>query len=390
VLRALAHLSDVSLVCFIHTEGEQKYLEVLRSLVSEVFVISRESCRYRRNAQLPRPLGLLKALLEYCHPTQPVLVQAWESAEAVELARRLRPRGFDLVWGEGNGSERLVSRFPNARRVLDLPDVEHRKLGHLLKNGGLHPLMPLDAVEFLKLRRFERNLARRGYEVVVCSEVDKDALGGGPRVRVIPNGVELPPFPPQSGPPTDGHDLVFVGEMSYPPNVDAVKFFARKILPGIRREISDARFLIVGRNPDPSVRTLHDGSTIIVTGSVPDVEPYLRQATLVVVPIRFGGGTRLKILEAMAYRKAVVSTSAGAEGIEAESGSHLLLANDPRAFANACLRALRDENLRKNLTVAAYRLVSEKYQWSQIELKMRAMFQSTVPMGRSVGAVQRE
>jgi polysaccharide biosynthesis protein PslH len=129
--------------------------------------------------------------------------------------------------------------------------------------------------------------------------------------------------------------------------------------------------MIVGRDPLPAVQQLHDGEKIIVTGTVPDVGSYLREATVVVAPIRFGGGTRMRILEAMAHRKAVVSTTIGAEGIDGQSGKHFILADAPVAFADACLTLLRNSDLRERLGNEAHRLVEERYDWSQIERQVQ-------------------
>jgi glycosyltransferase involved in cell wall biosynthesis len=264
----------------------------------------------------------------------------------------------------------LLPSWLKTRVIVDLDDLEHRKLRRELALAKFHRKMLFDYLEFLKLRRLECNLPEASGEFVVCSETDRRILDPGAKARVVPNGVDIPPCMDDVDDNSSSPVLLFVGSMAYPPNVDAVQFFTREILPLVRREVPAARFMIVGRDPSPAVWRLHDNTTVVVTGTVPDVEPYLRQATVVVAPIRVGGGTRVKILEAMAHQRPVVATSIGAEGLEVESESHLLIANSAPAFAHACMQLLRDQNNRRVLARRAYELVRAKYDWSKIERKV--------------------
>jgi glycosyltransferase involved in cell wall biosynthesis len=154
--------------------------------------------------------------------------------------------------------------------------------------------------------------------------------------------------------------------MDYQPNVDAVRFFAREVLPLIHGKFPEARFVIVGRSPSPGVQELNDGTKIVVTGTVPEVEPYLQHAMVVVAPLRVGGGTRIKILEAMAHQRPVVATRIGAEGLEVESGKHLLIADTAPGLADACICLLRDREMGRQMSARALDLVREKYDWSKI------------------------
>jgi len=164
-----------------------------------------------------------------------------------------------------------------------------------------------------------------------------------------------------------------VGAMFYEPNVDAVRFFAREILPRIRKQSPRARFVVVGRDPHPDIAALHDGDTITVTGTVDDVGPYLRQASVAVVPIRFGSGTRIKILEAFAHGTPVVSTTLGAEGLEVAHERELLLADAPEKFAAACVRLAGDGCLQESLAKQGLDLVRRRYQWQDVERQVQAL-----------------
>jgi glycosyltransferase involved in cell wall biosynthesis len=161
--------------------------------------------------------------------------------------------------------------------------------------------------------------------------------------------------------------------MDWEPNIDAVIFFARDIWPSVQARFPDAVFEIVGRNPDSKVRGLASPS-IKVSGTVPSIVPHVKDATVVVVPLRIGGGTRLKIFEAMAMGKAVVSTSIGAEGLDVTSGKNLILADDARTFADAVLLLLCDPAVRRRYEEAAAQQAS-KYDWPQIAQRFLAVLQ---------------
>jgi polysaccharide biosynthesis protein PslH len=156
---------------------------------------------------------------------------------------------------------------------------------------------------------------------------------------------------------------VFTGSMDWLPNEDAMRFFCQDVLPLIRAEEPRTRLSIVGRTPTPAVRALAD-EHIEVTGTVADVRPYMRKAAVFIVPLRIGGGTRLKIFEAMAMGQAVVSTTVGAEGLPVIDGEHALIADGPRAFAAAVVSLLRDPQRRQSLADAARKLVVDRYGWS--------------------------
>src|SRR5262249_15525832 len=146
--------------------------------------------------------------------------------------------------------------------------------------------------------------------------------------------------------------ITFTGLMAHPPNVAAARFFAIEVLPAIQKVIPEAEFWIVGRDPVPEVRMLAARPRVVVTGTVPDMRPYLARATVVVVPLRFGSGMRQKILEAWAMEKAVVSTRIGAEGLDVQDGVNILLADDAETLASAVVRLLQSPAARDRLRAA--------------------------------------
>jgi glycosyltransferase involved in cell wall biosynthesis len=171
---------------------------------------------------------------------------------------------------------------------------------------------------------------------------------------------------------------MFVGAMDWEPNVDAVEYFCREIWPLIVAQVPEAKFRVVGRNPGRRVLSLVSRS-VEVTGSVPSVVEHLAQAAVVVVPLRIGGGTRLKIYEAMAMGKAVVSTTVGAEGLSVTHGQDIVLADDAAGFAESAVMLLRNAELRRRYESAAARLAS-RYDWSAVGARFGEVLQSVAAM----------
>jgi sugar transferase (PEP-CTERM/EpsH1 system associated) len=252
-------------------------------------------------------------------------------------------------------------------------------------------------VQHARMLRFERHALERFDAVLAVSDQDRDTfarLYGDTLTRpvhVVPTGVDTEYFSPAPEPPAEAPELVFTGSMDWLPNEDAMVFFCASILPLIRRRVPDVRLTIVGRSPTPVVAKLADAAGVRVTGRVDDVRPYMRDGAVYVVPLRIGGGTRLKIFEAMAMGKAVVSTAIGAEGLPVRDGEHLLLTDDPAAFADAVVRLLHDRDARARIGAAARSLVAEHYDWGAAARVMDAALVECVARARSrhAGATER-
>jgi sugar transferase (PEP-CTERM/EpsH1 system associated) len=184
-------------------------------------------------------------------------------------------------------------------------------------------------------------------------------------VHVVQTGVETDYFTPAATPPSPAH-MVFTGSMDWLPNEDGMTYFCREILPKIREREPEATLSIIGRSPTPAVARLSEIPGVEVTGRVDDVRPHIAVGAVYVVPLRIGGGTRLKIFEAMSMAKAVVSTTIGAEGLPVTSGRDIEIADDPARFAEAVVRLMRDQETRRAIESAARRLVVERYDWSAV------------------------
>ena len=248
---------------------------------------------------------------------------------------------------------------------------------HLSKSSTSRLRRAVFAREAARLGNIEKAVCERMDMSLVCSLDDaarfKQMQENGHYV-VVPNGVDTEYYRPLDPSREVPGTLVFTGAMNYYPNEEASLFLCRKILPMVRDANPLARVVLVGRDPTRKVRGLHNGKSIIVTGRVADVRPYVEQAQAFVVPLQHGGGTRLKILEAFAMGKAVVATPLGAEGIPARHDKEILLADDADSFTRQVISVLRNGDLRRRLGGAARQLAHDRFAWSCVERSVRESY----------------
>ena len=234
-------------------------------------------------------------------------------------------------------------------------------------------------VELKKMLSYEHSMVRKFHHIIAVSEHDRQLMSkwtNPSRITVVPTGVDVKQYRPDPSPRAVEPLVLFVGAMDWEPNIDAVEYFCREIWPSIQATVPAARFRIVGRNPVRRVQRLAS-SSVEVTGSVPSVVEYLRESAVVVVPLRVGSGTRLKIYEAMAAGKAVVSTSVGAEGLDVHHDQDIVLADDASAFTGAVTMLLEDAELRRRYERAAAALTA-KYDWAAIGDKFGQVLETLV------------
>jgi polysaccharide biosynthesis protein PslH len=223
-------------------------------------------------------------------------------------------------------------------------------------------------IEWRKVRRAERAACYKADLTIAVSEEDRrrlEALAPSGRCVAIPTGVDIAYFKP-CGRPEVPNRLVFTGSMDWHPNEDAILHFSEAILPRIRAQIPDVTVTVVGRSPSARLRAIAERVGIVVTGTVDDVRPYIDEAAVYIVPLRAGGGTRLKIFEALAMGKAVVSTTVGAEGLAVTPDGDISIADEPAEFARAVIALLHEPARRHALGQAGRLLVSTRYCWEQV------------------------
>jgi glycosyltransferase involved in cell wall biosynthesis len=302
----------------------------------------------------PLPVDLLKFRV-------PGVVQAVE--------QRLGAQRVDICVADFFSATANVPMTTPVPVVFFAHNVEYMIWKRLCEAEGRRLPRLLLALEWRKLRRSEAQACARASMTLTVSEVDRTRLAADAAdaaIRAIPTGVDTSYFAPRGSEEIPAA-LVFTGSMDWYPNEDAVLYFLESILPRIRREVPGASFSIVGRSPTARVIAAAAAAAgVQVTGTVDDVRPHIARAAVYVVPLRIGGGTRLKIFEAFAMGKAVVSTTVGAEGLPLVSGQHFIQADDPADFAGAVVGLLRDPLRCRSLGAAGRELVETRYSWTQV------------------------
>jgi len=342
-------------------------------------------------------LAMVGALARRAHPVE---LSLRDGPTVTRALARFASGRYDLIWYFGVRPWALVGGWDAVPTVLDVVDLEDYKIAARLNLprptaqgvGGRLRRVAGRALSTEEVRRWARLQARasaRCSATVVCSVLDADraASGGMTRIEVVPNayrrvgralGKEAVGRPPT---------VLFQGTLRYPPNADAATFLVDEVAPVLRRRIPDVRIRLVGPST-PALARLDDPPRVLVVGRVPDMDAELDRADLVVVPVRFGSGTRLKILEAFAHRIPVVSTTLGAEGLGAEDGVHLLLADTAADLASACVRLLTDTGLRGEMASSAYALFEERFAEDVVEGRVAEVarrFAAAVSAGPGAG-----
>jgi glycosyltransferase involved in cell wall biosynthesis len=307
------------------------------------------------------------------------VARSWASPYPADLWRwRLAPvRARIREWIE-EGVDLCVADFLVAMPNLPVPtsvpvvlfehNVEYmiwKRLHEVEKRSWRRALLGL---EWRKMRHYETRACLQAGLTVAVSDADRALLAAnapGADIRAIGTGVDTAYFHP-NGAVEAPSALVFTGSMDWYPNEDAITYFIAAILPQLRQEVPGLSVVVVGRDPSERLRAACAAAGIRVTGTVSDVRPFVAEAAVYIVPLRVGGGTRLKIFEALAMGKAVVSTRVGAEGLPIVPGQHFLQADSPADFAQAVVTLLKDPDRRRALGFAGRRLVEERYSWTQV------------------------
>ena len=291
-----------------------------------------------------------------------------------QIETLLRTKLFDVV----------VCDF--LKTAVNMPELagcvlfQHNVEAIIWKRHSEHAPTPLHrryfTSQYERMARYEGQTCRSAKSIIAVSFADArtiQTLYGVKRIAAVPTGVDIDYFqPPQRA--ERGADLVFVGSMDWMPNIDAIGWFAGDVLPLIRRRRPECSLIIAGRKPPGSILKLAErDARIQVTGTVPDIRPYLWGSAVSIVPLRIGGGTRLKIYEAMAAKIPVVSTTIGAEGLDVLDGHNLEIADSPCDFADRCLTLLEDPNLRARISDNAWQKVSTCYSWDVVAQKFESL-----------------
>jgi len=309
-----------------------------------------------------------------------MLARSWTSALPVDLLKWRVPAlrsEVESILNSGNvdvcvadflyGSVNMPSTT-SVPVVLFSHNVEHILWKRLADNEKQPLRRAILEMEWRKMRSSERSACARSRTVVAVSPQDAACLGEnapGARIRSMPTGVDTHYFRANGTPETPAH-LVFSGAMDWYPNEDAMLFFMNEILPLVRREVPEVTVTVVGRNPSARFRAAGDAAGVRITGTVDDVRSFIDEGAVYVVPLRIGGGTRLKIFEALSMGKAVVSTSIGAEGLPLVPEQHYVRADGAADFSSAVVSLLRDPARRRVLGETGRDFVQAHYSWQEV------------------------
>lgn len=357
VLKFLAARADVDLACLADEPVSDETMRELRNVTTQLAVIPHTGRRrYLRGAlSLLRGKTVTEGLFESSQ-LETVLTE-WNKANR-----------YDAVMASSSGVARYL--FPSyvtgsVKRWVDLIDVDSQKWLDYSR-ASRFPLSQVYRTEGNRLRNVERKLAETCDRLLVVSDAERDLFHSfcpTNRISAVSNGVDYHYFAPQQHPQCEPHSCVFVGVMNYKPNVDAARWFAEQVWPQIRLRYPDAQFYVVGKSPTAEVLALQSMAGIQVTGSVPDVRPWLFRATCAVVPLQIARGVQNKVLEAMACGRPVVCSPEPLKGLIAEPGRHLLRAHTPAEWVSSICRLFDDKQLQNTLGSAAAACVQQCYSW---------------------------
>jgi sugar transferase (PEP-CTERM/EpsH1 system associated) len=356
VLRGLQRAGDVELLSLSEGPPDASAVTHLREQFARVTVLPFHPLRFR-----------LKAVRAVVTPGEPIQVgyyrfasvQAWvdEALQRSDLAFAFHVRMTDYL------------ASTTRPRMVDLVDAISMNYRRALQHQLSLPWRMIYRTEIPRLERYEVETTRRFDRSYVVADADREYLvqrgASGERLQVLGNGT-VGVRDDQETPVVQDLDLVFVGHMGTQANQAAVIFFVREVLPILHRRGLRPTLSIVGIQPGENVRALAREGEVTVTGEVPDPLEFVRRAKVVLAPMIFGAGVQNKILEGMAMARPVVTTTLGAEGLEVESGVHLLVADGPEAIADAVARSLADPELRRRLGMSAARRVRERYSWNPV------------------------
>jgi len=363
LIKELSKKNEIAYFCYSNLPEEEEALRQMEKLCQPVVTLP----LYWPNKFT---FGFYFALFRNLFFRLPYAVSKYYSSRMKrELQCYLRKNKFDLMICDFLSMSPNVTANYNCPAILFEHNIEHIIWQRRFKNTPNIFKKAYFFLQWIKMYRYEMKKCKGFAHVIVVSEKDKELLtkcGNMKHVSVVQTGVDINYFAPISTEIVP-HSLVFTGAMDWMPNEDAIKYFVTEIFPLIRKKVQDVTLYIVGRNPTEDIIRLEKNDTAIkVTGTVDDIRPYIARGSIYIVPLRIGGGTRLKIFEAMAMGKAIVSTAVGAEGLPVAPGENIIIADNPPQFSQGIIELFKDDSLRQRLGKKARTLVEKRYSWKEI------------------------
>lgn len=358
LIKGLAANHVITVLSYVETEAEKQLARQLQEFCKSVILVVRGQSLQEPDWFHNQPHRPVK---EFANPEMKTILDAEVGSGKYDLVQ------FEYL--EMGYLARTVKHY-NIPMLLTNHEVQHAALSRHLEQNTFSYLERVELrYEWMKMLRFELRIASLFDAVVTFTDEDAKALNGyNPQlpVHVHNLGVDVHFFSSYDGTVKEPHSLVFVGYYRHYPNEDAMVYFCKEILPRIQEKMPDVKVYIVGAEPTQSVRGLHNGTSIIVTGKVEDIRPFIAQATVYIAPLRLGAGMRGKILEAWAMKKPVVATPVAVAGLQVYDGNNILIADTPNDFASQVLKLLGDQQLCERLGEGGLRTAQSRYDWQML------------------------
>lgn len=364
-LRFLSQSHHLTLVAPIQTRQEYEGMPFIQPFCERVEVIPVSNIR--------RAFNLIQA---------PFLTQPWQVTYYLDhqiqnkVDRLLNETSFDIVHVQLARMAPFLAQWHKTPKILDFIDALSLNMARrALQEQGLRSW--LFSSEARRMQEYEKALIQQFQQLIVCSEIDKEAIGSFSNLHVIPNGVDLSSFYFESA-PRQPNSIIFVGNMHYFPNINAVHYFIDKVLPLIQNVIPNVKLTIVGPNLPINLQKQFLQAGVHLTGFVPNAHDYLRKAAVAIAPMQSGSGIQNKVLEAMATGTPVVATPYGIGSLPVKSGEHLLVATEAQEFAQAVIRLLQEPVLSQELVANARQLVEQQFTWQQSVEQLETLYQAAI------------
>jgi sugar transferase (PEP-CTERM/EpsH1 system associated) len=371
LIKKISNQHEVSIIALIRSPQEARFVPELKKYCAQVATVVQKN--------LSRPMKL-KALFQGVISKEPLESRLILSSQILnEIGKFTSRYQYDIVQIEHTSiasSIKAVARSCHSKKIIVIHNIGFIQYSRMLKVEKRLLSKIRTYANCKMLYKWEMQLIEKFDKCLTVSDKNKvimQSINPNLDITVIENGVDIEHYKPL---PRSSHNknLLFTGLMQYEPNHDAVLYFYREIFPLIERGMPSCRFFIVGKGPREEIRNLARYDNVKVTGYVNDVVPYYEESDIFVVPLRAGGGTRLKILEAMALGRPVISTSLGCEGLDVVDGQHLLIADDPILFAEKTLQLFKDKVLYERLVRNARALVENRYSWTGIADRLLSFY----------------
>jgi polysaccharide biosynthesis protein PslH len=375
LLMEVTKAHHVTLLTALEGQEDERALATIRANIP---------CMTVRVVKVPSRTALLGRFLRAIRSPIDPLPYTWAGYRhprfTANLQSALRWNQYDLVHCDHVQAAYPLLRLETTPRLINAHNVDSLLIRRIAEQEPRRWRQALITWQAHKTLRAEVRTYCSFNRCVAVSEADRsqiEKIAPGLPISIVPNGVDVDWFEPMCG-TSDPHLMVFTGAMDWLPNVDSITFFVREVFPLIKKSVPRAKLRVVGRHPSESLIRRLAGDGIRFTGTVEDVRPHLAEARLVVVPLRIGGGTRLKILEAWAMGKAVLSTSIGAEGLPAVNGENIALADTPVTLAECAVALLDNAKAVARLGAAGRRIAEERFAWRRVAEALLRAYEDTV------------